>query len=376
MQVCIGGSIGKCAIVKQSVSFNQQINSITPIFISVDYIHYVLQSDFFFQQVLDNATGTATPIINRGNWEKLLIPLPPFNEQIKVITVVNTLISKVEGYNIYSEQLLALNQTLHINLKKSILQEAIRGRLVPQIESEGTADELLNEIRAEKQRLVKEGKLKKSAVASESRIFRGDDNKYYLKSGDELTDISDSIFEIPNSWRWMTLRELITDSTGLSYKKEDLADRTQPQIRVLRGGNIENGGMVLKNDDVCISSKYVSRELLLKKGTFITPAVSSLEKIGKTAIIENDFNDVVVGGFVLMLTPSFNNEMLTRYLYYFFQGAYYHNYCKSITKKSGQAFYNLSRPLLKQCPVPIPPRDEIPRILNQLESVLASIMSR
>ena len=269
-----------------------------------------------------------------------------------------------------------MNEKLYNDIHKSILQEAIQGKLVPQLDSEVTAEELLEEIRVEKQRLVKEGKLKKSAIANESRIFRGDDNKYYLKSEDELTDISDSIFEIPNSWRWVTLGELITDSTGLSYKKDDLSDNTHPQIRVLRGGNIEDGRMKLKDDDVFISSKYVPRELLLKKGTFITPAVSSLVKIGKTAIIENDFNDVVVGGFVLMLTPSFNNEMLTRYLYYFFQGAYYHNYCKSITKKSGQAFYNLSRSQLKQCPVPIPPRDELPRVLNRLESVLASIMSR
>ena len=322
------------------------------------------------------ATATAQPGLAVSNVLEVPFPLPPLSEQNRIVSKIETVVPLINQYERKTELLETLNHTLFSKVRASILQDAIQGRLVPQIESEGTADELLEDIRAEKQRLVKEGKLKKSALANESRIFRGDDNKYYLKSEDELTDISDSIFEIPNSWRWMTLGELITDSTGLSYKKEDLADRTQPQIRVLRGGNIEDGCMVLKDDDVFISSKYVPRELLLKKGTFITPAVSSLEKIGKTAIIENDFNDVVVGGFVLMLTPSFNNEMLTRYLYYFFQGAYYHNYCKSITKKSGQAFYNLSRPLLKQCPVPIPPRDEIPRILNQLESVLASIMSR
>ena len=324
----------------------------------------------------DISNSTAQGKFNKTDFKKIIIPIPPLSEQYRIVRKLEELKNPLSTIDINLENLRTLNISMGSLLQQSILQEAIQGRLVPQIESEGTADELLEDIRAEKQRLVKEGKLKKSALANESRIFRGDDNKYYLKSEDELTDISDSIFEIPNSWRWMTLGELITDSTGLSYKKEDLADRTQPQIRVLRGGNIEDGRMVLKDDDVFISSKYVPRELLLKKGTFITPAVSSLEKIGKTAIIENDFNDVVIGGFVLMLTPSFNNEMLTRYLYYFFQGAYYHNYCKSITKKSGQAFYNLSRPLLKQCPVPIPPRDEIPRILNQLESVLASIMSR
>lgn len=269
-----------------------------------------------------------------------------------------------------------LEAGLFDKLYKSILQEAIQGKLVPQIESEGTAEELLEEIRAEKKRLVKEGKLKKSAIANESRIFRGDDNKYYLKSGDEVIDIDDLLFGIPNSWRWITLGELIFDSTGLSYKKEDLDDCSEPQVRVLRGGNIDDGCMLIKDDDVFISSKYVPQELLLRKGIYISPAVSSLEKIGKTAIVEKDFIDVVVGGFVLMLTPTFSDEILGKYLYYFFQGAFYHNYCKTITKKSGQAFYNLSRPKLKQCPVPIPPKTEIPRIIKKLEKALASIMSR
>ena len=270
-----------------------------------------------------------------------------------------------------------LDAGLFDRLYKSILQEAIQGRLVPQIESEGTADELLEEIRAEKKRLVKEGKLKASALKDESRIFKGEDNKYHQNINGEDSIIEDMLpFEIPSTWRWVSLGELVSDRTGLSYKKESLSDLTKPLIRVLRGGNIDDGEIKINVDDVMISSSYVASDLLLKKGTYISPAVSSLEKIGKTAFIERDYDDTVVGGFVLMLLPLFNDECLGRYLYFFFQTGYYHNYCRTITKKSGQAFYNLSRPKLKLCPVPLPPKKEIPCIVEKLNIVLASIMSR
>lgn len=131
--------------------------------------------------------------------------------------------------------------------------------------------------------------------------------------------------------------------------------------------------MIFKDDDVQISAKYVPKELLLTSGTFISPAVSSLEKIGKTALVSQDYFDVVVGGFVLMLTPTFTDKNLRQYLYQFFQSPYYHNFCQSITKKSGQAFYNLSRQKLKQCPIPIPPIKEIPRILGKLNAILAEL---
>ena len=85
LQVCIGGSIGKCAIVNKPTTFNQQINSITPYFCNVEFVHIVLQSEYFRLAIIDKATGTATPIINRGNWETLLFPLPPLKEQQRII---------------------------------------------------------------------------------------------------------------------------------------------------------------------------------------------------------------------------------------------------------------------------------------------------
>lgn len=316
------------------------------------------------------------PGLSANRLKGLLLPFPPLSEQKRIVTKLGELLPQIEKFNVVQNQQDGLNRTIKESLKKSILQEAIQGRLVSQIALEGTAEQLLEEIEAEKKRLVKEGKLKKSALTA-SRIFHGDDNWYHQNINGEDIIIDDFLpFEIPSTWRWISLGELVADRTGLSYKKENLSDRTEPFIRVLRGGNIEDGELIMKADDVFISSSYVAPDLLLKKGQYISPAVSSLEKIGKTAIIMKDYKDTVVGGFVLMLLPLFDDEWLGQYLYYFFQTGYYHNYCRTITKKSGQAFYNLSRPKLKLCPVPLPPKQEIARIVERLNIALAGIMSR
>jgi len=139
--------------------------------------------------------------------------------------------------------------------------------------------------------------------------------------------------------------------SGLAYKKEALAIKTSQMIRVLRGWNIGDETYCLKSDDVFIASEYVKPELLLKRNYMITPAVSSLEHIGKVALVKDDLPDTVVGGFVLMLMPIFTDDLMSEYLLYAFAAKNHRDNCRSITHKSGQAFYNLSRELLMNLPV-------------------------
>ena len=124
------------------------------------------------------ATATAQPGLAVSNVLEVMCPLPPLNEGERIIKKLAQLIPLIESYNTIQEKQNKLNYSINEQLKKSILQEAIQGKLVPQIAEEGTAHELLEQIKAEKQELVKNGKLKKSALAV-STIFRGDDNRYY-----------------------------------------------------------------------------------------------------------------------------------------------------------------------------------------------------
>ena len=120
-----------------------------------------------------------------------------------------------------------------------------------------------------------------------------------------------------------------------------------------------------------IASKFVKLELLLTAGTFITPAVTSIEQMGKTALVRDNQPQTVVGGFVLMLLPFVRDLNLLNYLELIFQSEYYKNYCRSITNKSGQAFYNLSRQKLMQFLVPLPPLKEQAMIANEAAQIIS-----
>ena len=257
-------------------------------------------------------------------------------------------------------------------LKNSILQMAVQGKLVPQDPNDEPASVLLERIRAEKERLIKEKKIKREK--NPSVIFKGADNTPYEKIGDEVRSLADlAPFEIPSSWEWCRVGDLFSNMSGLAYKKDALAIKADKMVRVLRGGNIGEEQFYFKGDDVFISSELVKPELYLRKNYMITPAVSSLDHIGKIALIDKDYSDTVVGGFVLMLIPHFNDDVISEYLLYAFAAKHHRDNCRNITHKSGQAFYNLSREQMMNLPVPIPPREEMGRIIEMLKRVLPRV---
>ena len=304
-----------------------------------------------------------------------LVPIPPRNEQTRIISKVTSLLPVIEKYGTQQEKLDKLNRTINEQIKKSVLQEAIQGKLVPQIASEGTAQELLEQIKTEKQELVKEGKLKKSAL-KDSVIFKGDDNKYYELIDDSPVCIDEFLpFQIPETWTWCKVKDLLEIQTGASFKKEQ-ANANKKGIRILRGGNILPNKYIFKDDDVFVSEEFVNANTILKKNCIITPAVTSLENIGKMAVIEKDYNNVSAGGFVFIISPyiqDFNHSLL---LAYFLQSPFLIEAMRGITKKSGAAFYNLGKERLKELYLPLPPMAEQRRIVDKINEVLSSIMSK
>lgn len=354
-----GGTVGKTYIVRGlndvSVFASYLIRAIPLQTVNEEYIKLFMGSPYYWSQLTDATSGTGQPNVNGQSLSNLIVPLPPLAEQKRIVAKIEELLPKVEEYGKAQEALDKLNEELPEKLKKSFLQEAITGKLVPQDANDEPASELLNRIREEKKRLVKEGKLKKKDL-EETPI-----------NEDEIP------FDIPDSWEWTRLGVHISATSGLAYKKDDLAIYSNEYVRVLRGGNISFGSWNIKDDDVMIGKQFVNNELILKKGMFISPAVTSLEHMGKTALIREDQTNVVAGGFVLMLIPHFSNEIYGEYLNVLFQSGYYREKCKSITNKSGQAFYNLSRTKLLDLLIPLPPLAEQKRIVEKLEQLLHEI---
>lgn len=160
------------------------------------------------------ATATAQPGLAVSNIVEVFIPLPPLPEQLRIVSKIEKLLPLVKTYEQAQNGLNELNASLNEQLRKSILQEAIQGKLVPQCSDEGTAQELLEQIKLEKQKLIKEGKLKKSAL-TDSVIFKGDDNKYYEQVGNENIDITEEIpFDLPENWTWVRFGQYVRMSIG------------------------------------------------------------------------------------------------------------------------------------------------------------------
>lgn len=240
------------------------------------------------------------------------------------------------------------------DLRASVLQAAMQGKLTEQLTTDTPVSELLADIKAEKDRLITEKKIKKEKPLS--------------------AIVEDDIpFDIPENWVYVRVGDIISNRAGLSYNKENLTKKSDNMVRVLRGGNIFDGTYSFKTDDVMIDNSFVKSELFLNKNTIITPAVTSLEHIGKMARIEKSYTDTVVGGFVLMLTPHLDNDILSQYLLFTFLEPSFRDRCRNITNKSGQAFYNLSRQKLMELVVPLPPIEEQKRIVRRIDEIMTLI---
>ena len=367
-----GATIGKVAIVGKELTTNQACCACTPFGIYNYFLFFFLmgsQIDF-----IKKGEGGAQPNISREKLVSHLMPIPPLTEQYRIVEKIQYLLPLVEKYS--DGQILQdkLNSEIKDKLRKSILQEAIQGKLVPQIAEEGTAHELLEQIKAEKQKLVKEGKLKKSAL-KDSVIFKGDDNKYYELIDNSPVYIDEFLpFQIPETWTWCKVKDLLEIQTGASFKKEQ-ANANKKGIRILRGGNILPNKYIFKDDDVFVSEEFVNANTILKKNCIITPAVTSLENIGKMAVIEKDYNNVSAGGFVFIISPYIQDINHSLVLAYFLQSPFLIEAMRGITKKSGAAFYNLGKERLKELYLPLPPMAEQSRIVGKINEVLSSIMS-
>ena len=189
-----------------------------------DYIVSFLKSPYVDDYINSATFGVKMPRVSTETMTSLLVPLPPLSEQFRIDTKAKELMPYIDEYGKAQDKLNKLNEELSYTIRKSILQEAIQGKLVPQIAEEGTAQELLEQIKTEKQKLVKEGKLKKSTLAT-SVILRGDDNKYWEKSTECMECIDDKIpFEIPSTWCWVRHNQLFEISGGSQPPKSQFVD--------------------------------------------------------------------------------------------------------------------------------------------------------
>ena len=187
-------------------------------------------------------------------------------------------------------------------------------------------------------------------------------------------DTSD-FFEIPENWKWLSIKDVASVNTGLSFKKQDQRDSNNGSLRVLRGGNIgDDYKYHLYEDDVYVElDQFQTKYIQLIEGDVITPSVTSIEKICKTGYVDRDLPSVTAGGFVYIIKCLDRSVIEPKYLLYFISSFFNKEQCKPNIHKSGQAFYNLKKSGFIEQPICVPPLAEQKRIVAKIEELLPLI---
>ena len=339
--VCKGSGVGKmciCNVDKIHIARQIQIIRNFSNAISLSYVKSVVEANL--QTIISNAQGVI-PGISREHILNLLIPLPPTNEQYEIDKKLQEILPFIDRYAKSQEALDKLNVELLGNLKKSILQEAVQGRLVQQIAEEGTGEELLEQIKLEKQQLIKEGKLKKSAL-TDSVIFRGDDNKYYERINAQTVEI-ELPFEYPNNWSVLRLKDICQLIDGEKRNGKGIC----LDAKYLRGKSsatiVEKGKFVYAGDNIILVDGENSGEV------FTVPQDGYMGSTFKQLWLSSAMWKPYILAFILFYKEDLRNS------------------------KRGAAIPHLNKELFYNLPIGIPPYQEQQRIaerINELSQLL------
>lgn len=361
---------GNIAVIQnEKVCLGQRTVLLRPITdcILPQYLAYYVLAPSSQQNLVEKSSGTTVAHVNLSDFRPYLIAVPPIDEQKQIVNKLIELLSLIDKYNCYGDKLAKLNNEIYTLLKKSILQEAIQGKLVPQIIEDGTAYELLEQIKAEKQNLVKEGKLKKSALAS-SVIFRGDDNKYCEKSCEDTICIDDEIpFDIPVNWAWVRLDDICSFIHRGKSPKYSLIKKypvVAQKCNQWSGFSIEKAKFIEPQSISSYKEEYILQDEDLMWNS------TGLGTLGRMAIYYKKLNPyelAVADSHVTVIRP-YKQYVVSEYLYYYFAS----NTVQSVIedKSDGSTKQKeLSTKTVKSYLVPLPPMEEQMRIVEKVEEL-------
>ncbi len=360
------GSIGEIPEFFNNANLTENADKIVFNFIDKKFLMYCLLSSTVQTQIKECTTKVGQPKLAIARIANLLVPIPPLSEQHRIVNQVLYLIPIVEKYSKCQILHNKLNSEIKEKLRKSILQEAIQGKLVPQIAEEGTAQELLEQIKAEKQKLVKEGKLKKKDI-TDSVIFRGDDNRYYEQVGGNVTCIEDELpFEIPASWAWCRIGEIADLYTGNSISEsEKKAKYTNVDgMRYIGTKDVSFNYKINYDNGIAIPEGYRSKFKIAPIDSILlcVEGGSAGRKIALT------HQEVCFGNKLCCF--SFFAPSSVQYVYDYLQSAsFYDSFSSKVTGIIG----GVGAQTLKSLFVPLPPIGEQVRIVAQIEKLFEQL---
>ena len=335
-------SYGRPYILKTRGAIHDGWLVLSPYFekINKEFFYYIISSPYVHNQFARTVSGAVVKNLNKDKVKKIFIPLPPLVEQYRIVARIEELQPDIDAYDKAHTELRTIEQRFPDDMKKSLLQYAIEGKLVPQRKEEGTARELLAEIRAEKEKLIKAKKIKKT------------------KPLPEITD-DEKPFEIPDSWEWVRLEE-IGSVIGGGTPKTKIIEYWDGTIPWITPADMKFIGKYAKGGKRNISSLGLQKSSaqLMPKGTVL---FSSRAPIGYIAIADNDIS--TNQGFKSIVPFDMRcNE----YIYYCLQARL--NDIKH--RASGTTFKEISGAEFGKTMIPFPPLAEQHRIVARIEELL------
>ena len=323
------------------------------------FLSYIMASPYIIARKVALATGDIIVHISGDKLGTILLPVPPLAEQERIVACIQEAELVIENYAIKATALQKLQDSFPEALKKSILQEAVQGKLVPQDPSDEPAEALLERIRAEKQRLIKEGKIKKDK--HESVIFRRD-NSHYEKLDSVERCIDDELpFEIPGSWEWVRLGSVLEIARGGSPRPIQQYLTTDPDgINWIKIGDTDKGGKYIYKTKEKIRPEGVTKSRMVHSGDFL---LTNSMSFGRPYILKTD--GCIHDGW-LVLSNRFDCYSVD-FLYYILSSPFaYYQFCDSV---SGAVVKNLNSDKVSNALFPLPPLNEQRRIVQRIEEL-------
>ena len=340
--LCVRAPVGKVNITRRKVGIGRGLCAILPFAdMPLMFVYYLLEA--YENVFVKQATGTTFIAITAETIKNQLIPLPPFAEQKRIADKISELYYPLKEYRKVETATKLLNTKFPEQLKKSILQWAVQGKLVPQNQSDEPAEKLLERIRGEKQRLIKEGKIKKDK--HESIIFRRDNSHYEKLDGIERCIDDELPFEIPKSWCWCKIRNIFTLQAGKNIQAAEIHENPFPGSYPCYGGNGIRGYVAIANrsGDYPIIGRQGALCGNINRGTGEFYATEH-------AVCVEIYSNVSVTWACLFLTALNLNQYATA------------------TAQPGLAVANINEVF-----IPLPPLNEQHRIVQKIEELLSLV---
>ncbi|MCR5019417.1 restriction endonuclease subunit S [Ruminococcus sp.] len=329
--------------------------------ISAEYIVHFLKSPYVDGLVNGETYGIKMPRAGTETMISLLVPLPPIDEQNRIVSKIEELLPHIEKYGKAEEHLTALNTTFPEALKKSILQEAVQGKLVPQNPDDEPVSVLLERIRAEKQELIKVGKIKKDK--HKSVIVTRDKIPYEIIDGKERCIADEVPFELPESWCWCRISNLFSVGTGMTPLKSE--DKYYKNATVPWVNSSQTSQRYIKDVDTHITEYALENTslVLYEPHTLIVAMYGQGKTRGQVSEL---LIPATVNQACAALTAITYSQDMIEYVYYFFV----YNYEIMRKKAEGTSQPNLNIQKIKDIILPLPPLAEQKRIVAKIEELM------